>query len=438
MDNSAVTLTQSTAKRGYIPSGIAAAVVIASSAVVAALGILVTAGGRDQQVFHLPSVMYLREKAPNIDIVNMPTATGPLYHLLVAAVSGPLHLGAVGTQIVGSFFAAALAALAVWHTRTVPHAYGRVLAAAPLLLSPYFWESSLWMLTDDAAILFALAALITLMSGMTTRNQLTTGLLVAGAIATRQNSVWLLAPACATYLYELRFHPVSVRAAAIARVSAPGAITLAVLVSLWKGLTPTWGKGNAATQSFTSVSFAFAVAAIFAIPILLATLTKPHVRGRIPVAVTVGMAAAMPAVIFTSNATTKPDDSRRGGVIWSAVSVFPDVANRSPLLAALAVVGGFASTIHYFMLTSDLNPSCHVTYVCINRYLGRGSALSEVCRASDRNPDVDCACLPISVRSNRSKVAAIVTRSISSHDDSRHRWPPHPEGSSVLIRQLDI
>jgi hypothetical protein len=359
VDNSAVTLTQSTAKRGYIPSGIAAAVVIASSAVVAALGILVTAGGRDQRFFHLPSVMYLREKAPNIDIVNMPTATGPLYHLLVAAVSGPLHLGAVGTQIVGSFFAAALAALAVWHTRTVPHAYGRVLAAAPLLLSPYFWESSLWMLTDDAAILFALAALITLMSGMTTRNQLTTGLLVAGAIATRQNFVWLLAPACATYLYELRFHPVPVRAAAIARVSAPGAITLAVLVSLWKGLTPTLGKGNAATQSLTSVSFAFAVAAIFAIPILLATLTKPHVRGRIPVdvrgripvAVTVGMAAAMPAVIFTSSATTKPDDSRRGGVIWSAVSVFPDVANRSPLLAALAFVGGFASTILYFMLT---------------------------------------------------------------------------------------
>ena len=117
-----VTLTQSTAKRGYMPSGIAAAVVIASSAVVAALGILVTAGGRDQQVFHLPSVMYLREKAPNIDIVNMPTATGPLYGLLIAAVPGPLHLGAVGTQIVGSFFAAALAALAVWHTRTVPHA----------------------------------------------------------------------------------------------------------------------------------------------------------------------------------------------------------------------------------------------------------------------------------------------------------------------------
>ena len=33
------------------------------------------------------------------------------------------------------------------------------------------------------------------------------------------------------------------------------------------------------------------------------------------------------------------------------MSVFPDVANRSPLLAALAFVGGFASTILYFMLT---------------------------------------------------------------------------------------
>src|SRR6478735_12141347 len=99
-----VTRVRSVAKSAAVPAGVAAAMVIAATAVVAVRGILVTSAGVDQRVFHLPSVMYLRETAPHIDIVDMPTATGPLYHLSVAVVSGLLQLNTAGTQIVGSFF----------------------------------------------------------------------------------------------------------------------------------------------------------------------------------------------------------------------------------------------------------------------------------------------------------------------------------------------
>jgi hypothetical protein len=299
--------------------------------------------------------MTLRDNFPDVDVVNMHTATGPLYHLLVAGLSGLFAMGTAATQVVGALFSAALAALAVWHTRTVPTLYGRVLAVAPLLLSAYFWQSSLWMMTDDAAILFALAALMALLAGTTTRHQLAAGLLIAAAIATRQTFVWTLIPACATCLYSLRSQPPLIRASAIGRVAGPGAVVLAILVMLWGGLTPPAMRGfNAFSYSWVSLSFGFAVAAIFVTPIVASTLTEVDVRGRLPLASAIGVVVALPAIIFPSSATTAPDDSRRGGVVWSAVSKFPEVGERSALLPALAFVGGFACTILYFMLTRQV------------------------------------------------------------------------------------
>lgn len=364
------------ADRGYAAAGLAAVTVIAACAVIAKLGILATSGGVDQQYFHLPSVMYLREKFPNIDIVNMPTATGPLYHLLVSVVSGPLHLGTGGTQIVGSLFAAALAAVAVWYVRKISTVSGQLLAVAPLLLSPYFWQSALWMLTDDAAILFAFAALIAMLSGTTGRHQLISGLLIACAIATRQTYVWLLAPAVVNLMYVLRNYSASVRIWAVGRVAAPGMMVLAILVSLWGGLTPpSTHQFNASSYSFTSISYTFAVAAIFLTPILLATLGKSEIRERIPTAFTVGLLAAVPAIVFSSGATNQPDESRRGGFVWSVVAIFPDVADRSLLLIVLAFIGGFVGTIVCFTLTRQIALLLATSLVSVAIVTAAGSQL---------------------------------------------------------------
>lgn len=99
-----------------------------------------------------------------------------------------------GTQFSASFFAAALAALAVWYAGSVTEPALRVLALAPLLLSPYFWESALWMLTDAAALLFAFAAFAMLLrrGPMDALGSLSAGLLLAAAVATRQTYVWSL------------------------------------------------------------------------------------------------------------------------------------------------------------------------------------------------------------------------------------------------------
>ena len=220
--------------RWGVPIAVGGVVAVVST-VVALAGIVATAGGADQRDFHLPSVMLIRESFPHIDFVGLPTATGPLYHLVVAALSGPLGLGAAGTQAVGAIFAVALAVLAVFHVQAAPTWAGRVLAVAPLLLSAYYWQSALWMLTDDAAMLFAFAALAVSLKFDGARAQLAVGVLIAAAIATRQNSVWLLLPACAAYAFAGGSGPRWPGVAALARICVPGLAILAWLTALWGG-----------------------------------------------------------------------------------------------------------------------------------------------------------------------------------------------------------
>jgi hypothetical protein len=295
-------------------------------------------------------VLQIREAYPDIDVVGLPTATGPLYHLVVALISGPLDLSEAGTQIAGALFAAALAALGVWNVQSVPSLYLRTLAVSPLLFSAYFWESALWMLTDDAAILFTMAALILLGRDLNNQRQVAIGMLIAGAIATRQTSVWALVPAVSVFLYSLHDRSCRSIIGGLARLGVPGVAVLVVLTTMWGGLTPPAGQANASSQSWTSISFVFAVAACFAVPVFIATLRTDIVRGRICFATIVGLIVALPAIVFESSATSFPDDSRRGGVLWSVVAEFPDVSGRSLILAVLSFVGGFVCTVLFYVL----------------------------------------------------------------------------------------
>lgn len=332
-------------RRARWAAAASAGVVLTCAGAFAASGVIATAGGNDQQAFHLPSVLMIRETAPLVDVIHLPTASGPLYYLAIAAISGLLGLNVVGMQVVGALFAAALAALAVWHARSVP-GYLRILAVAPLLFSAYFWQSAAWMMTDDAALLFAMAALILLtQDNPSGRRQLAIGLLLAAAVATRQTYVWAMAPAVAIFALA-RPRAWRVAVPAMMRVSGPAVVTLAVLVTAWGGLTPpAMRQFNSAQQSWTAISYVFAVSAIFVLPVALAVKHIQFERRSVARATLIGVAAGLPAVVFPSAATSAPDESRRGGVVWTLAANFPDIAGRSPVLVLLAFIGAFACTM---------------------------------------------------------------------------------------------
>lgn len=323
---------------------VAALLVCLCSAIVASSGVIVTAGGNDQRDFHWVTVEYLRGIWPRVDVVNLYTATGPLYHLVLAAVSEPLNLSQSATQFVGSMFAACLAAAALWFAQSVRSASLRMLAVAPLLLSPYFWQSTLWMCNDAAALLFGFLALVVTLRQQpsTTRSQLGVGFLIAAAIATRQSYVWLVIPAAAVAIYgTYGSSSVQTKCAAVVRIAAPGVTLLTVLFALWHGFSPPLTQEmNASRLSWVSISYCFAVAAVFFVPILFAVGIRKVSRQTTTVAVAV--ATAIPALVFESAATTPPDNSRRGSLIWILVAHSPTLADRSPLLFLLAFIGALA------------------------------------------------------------------------------------------------
>ncbi|MAS07642.1 MAG: hypothetical protein CL534_23525 [Ahrensia sp.] len=325
----------------------AAVFTITGVCAVAGFHVVVTSAGYDQRQFHLPAVMQIRDTFPAIDFIHLPTATGPLYHVAVAALSGPLSLGEAGTQIVGGLFSALLAGLAIYHTRSVPSAFGRILAAAPLIFSAYFWQSALWMLTDNAAALFSMAALILLTFDLNPRKELAVGFLIALAIATRQTSVWLLLPGIMACGYDYHRRDTELRGLALIRVAGPGVCVLTLLVAMWAGLTPPGvGDFNATGFSPVATTFTFAVAGVFSVPIFLCTPARVRtVRKFWRIAAAVGFAGSVPAMLFPSAVTQAPDHSRRGGAVWELVAIGGDVVERSGVLIALGFVGAFTATL---------------------------------------------------------------------------------------------
>lgn len=324
---------------------VAAVIVMAFAFMVSAHQIIVTSAGNDQRHFHFPTVLQIRDTFPSVDWSKLPTATGPLYHLVVAFGSAVLGLGAAGTEVLGSIFAGALAALALWRTRGVTPGSLRALAVAPLLLSAYFWQSALWMLTDAAAALFAMAAFIVLNQRLTGRSALAVGMIVACAVATRQTYIWLLGPALVVVLAEFRTRLFPATAIMI-RVAAPGMAILTLLILAWGGLTPPSARAyNAAGFSMTAIPFVFGIAAIFLTPVAMTLNIRPAVFQHWRSATAFGVLVSAPAAIWISTSTEYPDSARRGGFLWTVVASTPAVQDRSISLILLSFVGGFSSIL---------------------------------------------------------------------------------------------
>ena len=303
---------------------------------------------RRQAEVHAQAIDQIKAARADIERMTSEAQTlGPLYHQVVAAVSAPLDLTQSETQFVASFFAAALAAVVVWFALPITDPVLRWLVVAPLLLSPYFWQSALWMLNDDAGLLFGLIALIAVLrqresgSGYT---QLGIGLLIAAAIATRQSYIWLVVPATCATLVAMPGGSKGGKIAAALRLAGPGVAVLTVLALLWRGFSPPLTQEmNASRLSWVSLSYCFAVGALFFVPVAIAVWDR---RPRRPLAAYVlPVAAALPALVFESAATTPPDNSRRGSLIWTLVAHTPTIFGRSPFLAILAFVGALAACL---------------------------------------------------------------------------------------------
>ena len=334
--------------------------VLCFNILVAFSGIVVTAGGNDQASFHMRSVHQALGMLPFVDISALHTATGPLYHVVVAIASWMLSANEVGIQILGSMFSVVLAVYVTYLSRSISTVSLRFLAVSPLVFSAYFWQSSLWMMTDNAAVLFFLLGINLLVTYYPKlARDLVGGLFLGLAIATRQSYAWVLLPVFyVNFVILRRGGSIPHRFLSLASWCLPGVAVLLYLISSWGGLTPSAMRGfNNNGLSPSALSYAYALSLMFFLPILLSVWSslRSTLSSKIGVSCLVfGVCAALPAAVFESAPTERPNDARRGGLLWTVLSKLPVIEGRSLVLIVLSFAGGVVLTSVGVILQKEL------------------------------------------------------------------------------------
>ena len=308
----------------------------------------------DQRKYHEPTILAFAEQWPSVDLVNYPSATSPGYHLLMALVAKYMSHDLVVLQFAGSLLSFGLL-LVVWgygarHARAWP-ALGLVL---PLVASSYVIGSGIWLVTDNAGLLFVCLALGgAMMVQPTAMRTARWGLYATCAVGIRQIHVWVAAP---VILAALLGSPLSRYAPRNLCASLKQTLTMPVLLAtlpvvllpmvmvglfiwLWGGVTPP-AYADLHSTGFAPVSSLVALALVGSLGLFFLPAFCPKWTDILKVdrwlVVAVVLAIAVSLTIPTSFDISR---GRWGGAIWELVRRMPDVAGRSIVFPPLAALG---------------------------------------------------------------------------------------------------
>lgn len=313
----------------------------------------------DQDNYHWLVIREMALTWPRADVVTYDSATTPGYHWLQAGVLR-ITGSRAGVLLANAAIGFALAAALWWSLAGVP-GVGPWLATAmtlPLVTSPYVLGGSIWLTTDNLALLF-----VTLVLGgcvlrpFTPGRGLRLGLYQTGAVLVRQIHVWPialigLAGLLASPLARLVPSPPlgALRArlpegerrwanlvAAIAACALPVAV-LGAFVWMWGGLVPRAENDlirEFHTQGPNPAAFglALAVTGVYAL-FFLGTLWD-EVRRLRPSDWRLWAAGLAGLAVGAAFETSFQPKARAYGWVWSVVQKGDALLDRLPALAAL-------------------------------------------------------------------------------------------------------
>lgn len=318
----------------------------------------------DASFYHRPVIESFAGQLPTPDLSRYESATAPGYHLLMALVwrlsgsAGLIHAvnAAFGLGLVISLYLVLKKSAGRW---------GAAALALPVACSPYTVGGTIWLTTDNAAMLCIVLALGgALFGGYSAGKNLGLGLFAALATSVRQIHVWLAAPVGIVGLLAtslpgavMRLAPRSWRddpwlrrgcdgsprnlLAGVAAAAMP-VLVLGFLVWQWGGkLTPATTSADitkhAAGANLASPAFSLALVGalgIFFVPVFWEQARRVRLRD-------IGALAAVSAGLAVALAfpTSWVEFMRDYGWLWRVVQRTPDVAERSVLITLLAPVG---------------------------------------------------------------------------------------------------
>jgi hypothetical protein len=310
---------------------------------------------RDEVSFHHPTIRQFAHELPHPDLTNYRSATGPLYHLMLApiarATGDSLTTLRVLTCALSLLLLAVAASLLVYRSN-YPR-WGLALCLMPLALSPYIVGPAIRLSTDNVALLFVVASLALLersephpleQSRVSWRNMfffLLASLAAAAAVWTRQVHLWLagvlLVGALITPVQKLG------RLGGAVAACLP-VLLLAPLVLRWGGLVPPrFAEMHRPGFHAHSVEMELAVLGVlglFYAPWLLRELG----RWQIVIIAFISSLVVGTALLGCFPLPWSEEPDILGGGIWRACSVFPNLWGTTALFWGLVPLGICAVT----------------------------------------------------------------------------------------------
>jgi hypothetical protein len=308
----------------------------------------------DHRFFHLPLVREWAAVWPLVDLSDYNSATGPLYHWLMAGAARIVGLGSgeetsVPLQTTSALFAWTLACVVYLGARRRSDPLFAMACGVPVLLSPYVLGNAIWMMTDNLSLtLIAISIGLAAFGSVESGSRFLTGAAAALAVATRQINLWLLAPLAASWWLGGRRNTLAVLGAAV----LPCAVLLG-FVLLWKGLVPPRFRTlHASGTNPAAIGYTLTLIAAYGVCLLPAVVDGARrLAARRGTLFAISIAGAMLAALGPSDASLEA--GRNGGWLWTLVERMPLVADRSVVL----LFGGSAGLIVIAALFLELEPA---------------------------------------------------------------------------------
>jgi len=275
----------------------------------------------DERLFHLPTIHQFMDELPSPDLLDYPSATTPLYHLLMATAGLVIGAEVADLRVINLLFSMGALGAAIW-------AMGRrgALLALPLALSPYFVGPAVRLSTDNAAL-----AGIFLSLGLLMREEkrpLGTGLAASAAVLTRQIHAWVLG--------LLLLRAIRDRSSGAWAALAMPILLLGAVVASWGALTPPgFAKGHSAGLNPDTTVFALSILGLYG-PFLFGWLgptARTHWRRLL-----VAAAVAILGLVFISMPYAE-DPNRWGGAVWQLAAHTPALGELSLSFWILVPIG---------------------------------------------------------------------------------------------------
>jgi hypothetical protein len=311
----------------------------------------------DEKSHYYPTVRAMAEDWPRVSPYDVPAmgAVGPLYPYLLSALPAPVVNSLTAVKLVSSLLSLALICVVYYYVAAAcGDGWVAFTLTLPVLCCQSFQLSAIWLLTDNAALLFLVPALFDPL--LRRRPSLPAALLTAVcatlATATRQNYAWVGVPLAGFYLLDAppgapRLTARSLLPAALA-VAGPLGV-LALLVSAWGGLVPPGYQERHA--GFNPGAAPFALGLLGAFALAYATAVRPDWRVLASSRLTVPVLAAGFLLGLVPDGFNE-EAGRSQGLMWRLVQAAPSVRERSLVLLVLAPVGALA-LLFFFLKARD-------------------------------------------------------------------------------------